>query len=113
MHLGRSRCGHRFPSVPFAGTIVAANVLTTQYGLVDVGFGMTATGGTGGAGLTLLTRDWQHHTAGRTVAIAAIAVGTVASAVLAGPRLALASGTAFAVRETADLLVHQRLRRGG
>jgi hypothetical protein len=42
-----------------------------------------------------------------------VAAGAALSAVLAGPRLALASGVAFAVSELADMLVYQPLRRRG
>jgi uncharacterized PurR-regulated membrane protein YhhQ (DUF165 family) len=97
----------------FVATVVAANALTATYGLIPVGLGLTATAGTAAAGLTLLTRDWVHHAAGRTVVLVCIGVGALASAVLAGPRLAVASGAAFALSELADLLVYQRLRDRG
>jgi uncharacterized PurR-regulated membrane protein YhhQ (DUF165 family) len=42
-----------------------------------------------------------------------IAAGALASATTAGPRLAIASGIAFAVSETADLLVYTPLRQRG
>ena len=114
---------HRAPQRPpyragiavalFIATVVAANALTAAYGLIPVGLGMTAAAGTAAAGLSLLTRDWVHHTAGRTIVLICIGAGAVGSAVLAGPRLALASATAFAVSELADLLVYQRLRARG
>lgn len=97
----------------FVATVVAANALTSAYGLIPVGFGMTATAGTFAAGLTLLARDWVHDTAGRTAVLVCIGAGAVLSAGLAGPRLAVASGAAFAVSELADLLVYQPLRRHG
>jgi queuosine precursor transporter len=40
-------------------------------------------------------------------------VAGIASAVMAGPRLALASATAFVLSELADLIVYQPLRRRG
>jgi uncharacterized PurR-regulated membrane protein YhhQ (DUF165 family) len=97
----------------FAGGVLAANWLTSAYGLVPVGFGMIATAGTVAAGSTLLARDWVHEVAGRRAVLACIAAGAVLSAVLAGPALALASAAAFAVSELADLLVYQPLRRRG
>jgi uncharacterized PurR-regulated membrane protein YhhQ (DUF165 family) len=97
----------------FAVTAVAANLLTARYGLIPVGLGLTATAGTWAAGLTLLTRDWVHHTAGRPAVLACIAAGCLASAALAGGRLAVASGAAFALSELADLIVYQRLYRRG
>ncbi len=97
----------------FAGGVVAANWLTSRFGLVPVGFGLTATAGTVAAGYTLLARDGVHDVAGRRAVLACIAAGAVLSAVLAGPQLAVASATAFAVSELADLLVYQPLRRRG
>ena len=109
----RHRAGPALAAIAFAGTIVAANALTRRYGLVPVGFGLTATAGTAAAGLTLLTRDWFHDVAGRAAVLAAIGVGAAVSACLAGGQLALASGTAFLLSELADLLVYQRLRQRG
>lgn len=97
----------------FVATVVAANALTARYGLIPVGFGQTATAGTAAAGLTLLARDAVHHLTGRTAVIACIAAGAAVSAGLAGPRLAVASATAFALSELADMLIYQRLIRHG
>jgi len=97
----------------FVATVVAANALTATFGLIPVGFGLTATAGTAAAGLTLLARDAVHHYAGRGTVAACIIAGALLSAGLAGPRLALASATAFALSELADLLVYQRLIRRG
>ena len=97
----------------FTTTVVAANLLTNHVGLVGVGFGMRATAGTVAAGLTLLARDWVHHTAGRRWVLACIGVGALASALLATPRLALASAATFGLSELADLLVYQRLYARG
>lgn len=100
-------------TLAFAAGVVTANWLTSTYGLVPVGFGMTATAGTIAAGYTLLARDWVHEVAGRRAVLACIAAGAVLSAVLAEPTLALASAAAFAMSELADLLVYQPLRRRG
>jgi len=97
----------------FIAAVVTANVLTAGYGLVPVGLGLTATAGTAAAGVTLLARDWVHDAAGRPAVLACIAAGAALSAALAGPRLALASATAFAISELADLAVYQPLRRRG
>ena len=99
--------------VVFAGSVTAANWLTSRYGLIGVGLGLTATAGTYAAGLCLLARDWVHDTAGRIAVLAAIAAGGLLSAVLAGPRLAVASAAAFVASELADLAVYQPLRRRG
>ena len=99
--------------VIFAATVAAANWLTSHYGFIPVGFGLAATAGTYAAGFCLLARDWIHDTAGRPAVLAAIAAGGMASAVTAGPRLAVASATAFVLSEVVDLLVYQPLRRHG
>jgi queuosine precursor transporter len=107
----------RWPAVPavagFVATVVAANALTATFGLIPVGFGLTATAGTLAAGLTLLARDAVHHLAGRATVAACIAAGALLSAGLAGPHLAIASAAAFGLSELADLLVYQRLIRRG
>jgi len=99
--------------VVFAGSVTAANWLTSRYGFIPVGLGLTATAGTYAAGLCLLARDWVHDTAGRIAVLTAIGAGGIASAVMAGPRLALASAVAFVISELADLAVYQPLRRRG
>jgi uncharacterized PurR-regulated membrane protein YhhQ (DUF165 family) len=116
---GRHRARPRRPNLAgvavalFVATVVAANALTAAYGRIPVGPGMTATAGTAAAGLSLLTRDWVHHTAGRSIVLVCIGAGALASAALAGPRLAIASAAAFGLSELADLLVYQRLRGRG
>jgi queuosine precursor transporter len=97
----------------FAGAAVAANWLTNRYGMVPVGFGLVTTAGTFAAGLVLLLRDILQDLAGRWWVLAAIVAGAGASAFLAGPALALASGAAFAVSELADAAVYTPLRRRG
>jgi uncharacterized PurR-regulated membrane protein YhhQ (DUF165 family) len=99
--------------VVFAAAVAAANALTARYGFIPVGLGLTATAGTYAAGFCLLARDWVHDTAGRAAVLAAIGVAGIASAVMAGPRLAIASAIAFVLSELADLLVYQPLRRRG
>lgn len=100
-------------SALFLLLIVAANWMTSTFGLVEVGFGLMATAGTWFAGLVLLARDAVQDLSGRAVVLVLVVVGAAGSAVLAGPHLALASGIAFAVSELADLLVYTPLRRKG
>ena len=94
----------------FLASVVVANWLTNRYGMVPVGFGYVATAGTYAAGLSFGLRDALHEVAGRWVVLAAIAAGAVLSAFVS-PSLALASGVAFLVAETADLAVYEPLRR--
>jgi len=81
--------------VMFAAAVAAANALTARYGLIPVGLGLTATAGTYAAWFCLLARDWVHDTAGRAAVLAAITVAGIASAVMAGPRLAAASASHY------------------
>ena len=97
----------------FAACAAAANYLTARYGLVPVGFGLTATAGTYAAGLALLARDAVHDTAGWRWVLAAVALGAGLSWLTSSPRLALASALAFTIAELADLAVYAPLRRRG
>jgi uncharacterized PurR-regulated membrane protein YhhQ (DUF165 family) len=94
----------------FVITIIAANWLTSRYGFVSVGFGLTATAGTYAAGLTFGLRDALHEHGGRWCVLALIIVGGVLSYAIA-PSLAVASAAAFIISEVADLVVYDPLRR--
>lgn len=94
----------------FVATVWVANWLTSRFGFVPVGFGLTATAGTYAAGLTFGFRDALHEVGGRAVVLAAIAVGGLLSYLIA-PSLAVASAVAFTVAELADLAVYEPLRR--
>lgn len=101
-----------------AGAFVAcaalSNVLTSHYGIVEVGFGLVASAGTFTAGLALGARDLIQRWGGRRASLIAIAVGSVLSLLVgAAGRIALASCVAFAVSESVDLLVYSRARRKG
>lgn len=92
----------------FVATVVAANVMTANLPLV---FGMTA--GTFIAGLALLARDWLNEAVSWRWVLGCVLMGAGLSAVMAGPRLALASGLAFGMSELADWAIYRRLRRHG
>lgn len=95
----------------FIASVVLANVLTTNYGFVPVGFGLTATAGTYVAGATLALRDAVQDTLGRWVVLGAIVAGGILSFLMAAPFIALASVVAFLVSEFADFLVYTPIRR--
>jgi uncharacterized PurR-regulated membrane protein YhhQ (DUF165 family) len=97
----------------FIALTVAANTATQRWGLVPVGFGLSATAGTWAAGLVLLARDWIHELWNRAGVYSAILAGALAAAGTADPRLVAASGVAFAVAELVDLAVYQPMRRRG
>lgn len=96
--------------VAYIATIFLANWAITTFGLVPVGFGLLAPAGVYFAGLAFTFRDLTQESLGRRWTYAAILIGAALSGFLSGP-LALASGVAFLVSETADLLVYTPLRR--
>lgn len=97
----------------FLGCILAANYVTTEFGMVPVGFGLVATAGTYLAGLTFVLRDSLQDVAGKRVVVALIALGAALSYLIADPFIALASGAAFLVSELVDLGIYTPLRRRG
>ena len=97
----------------FLTCILAANVVTTDFGMVPVGFGLTATAGTYFAGATFILRDALQDVAGKRWALAVIALGAVLSFAVSDPFIALASAVAFGMSELADLAVYTPLRKRG
>jgi uncharacterized PurR-regulated membrane protein YhhQ (DUF165 family) len=94
----------------FIGTIFAANWTLQAFGVVPIGFGLMAPAGVLWIGLSFSLRDLTQDAFGRPATFACILAGAVLSA-LVSPGLALASGVAFLVSETADLLVYSPLRK--
>jgi len=94
----------------FIAAIVLANYLTTRYGFVPVGLGLTATAGTFAAGLALGLRDVLHETLGRWGVLAVILVGAAVSYLVADARIATASAVAVLLSELADMAVYSPLR---
>lgn len=93
--------------------ILAANFVTSRYGVVPVGFGLIATAGTYFAGLTFVLRDVLQDAAGKMWTLGLIVAGAVLSFILADPFIALASAVAFLSSEVADLAVYTPLRKSG
>lgn len=96
--------------VIYCGTVVLANWLTSHFGFVAVGFGLSATAGTYAAGLSFGARDLAQNYAGRRAALGAVAVGAVLSTILAVPQIAVASGVAFLLSELLDYAIYTPLR---
>lgn len=94
----------------YVAVVVLANVLSTRYGLVPVGFGLLASAGTYAAGAALGLKDAVREGLGRWGMVAVIVVGSALSFVLAAPAIATASLAAFAVSEVLDSLVYEPLR---
>lgn len=97
----------------FLGCIIAANIVTTQNGMVPVGFGLVATAGTYFAGLTFLLRDALQDVAGKRWTLGVIAAGAALSFLVSDGFIALASAVAFGLSELADLFVYTPLRKRG
>jgi uncharacterized PurR-regulated membrane protein YhhQ (DUF165 family) len=100
-------------TIAFLACILAANYVTTQFGMVPVGFGLVATAGTYFAGLTFVLRDSLQDVAGKRWTLAAIALGAALSFLVSDPFIALASAVAFGLSELADLAVYTPLRKRG
>ena len=91
--------------------IVAANAAITVWGLVPVG-PFIVPAGTFFAGLCFGLRDGLHRARGRRWTVLAILIGALLSSILS-PALALASGVAFLLSETIDLVVYEHLEPRG
>jgi uncharacterized PurR-regulated membrane protein YhhQ (DUF165 family) len=100
-------------AVGFIATILAANYVTTEYGMVPVGFGLVATAGTYFAGLAFILRDTVQDTSGRRAVLALIAAGAALSYAISDPFIATASAVAFLLSEGADFAVYTPLRKRG
>ncbi|MGY6247973.1 VUT family protein [Bosea thiooxidans] len=104
----------------FALTIPAANWMLGHVGtvcvpggpcLVPVWPGIDAPSGVLMIGLALVLRDIVQRRLGPFAGLAAIAVGTLISALLAPPAIVLASVAAFTLSELADFAVYTPLQR--
>lgn len=101
-----------WPAAYVAG-IVAANWLTEHYGLVPVVFGLVTTAGTYAAASVIVSRNFAQDAIGRGYVIALMVLGAALSWFLASPQLAVASLTAFALSEAADMALYTPLRKKG
>jgi len=103
----------------YAATIPAANWMIGNVGqcipdgpcLIPVGFGMMAPSGVLMIGAALVLRDAVHRLLGWQWAVAAILIGAALSFQFSPPALVIASVTAFALSELADLAVYAPLQR--
>lgn len=92
------------------GSLLAANYVTTDYGFVPVGFGLSATAGTFFAGFALAARDAINDAWGRWAVVVVILAGTAVSFAMSAPAIAIASATAFLVAEGLDFAVYVPIR---
>jgi queuosine precursor transporter len=104
--------------VAYIGTVYGANWALRKFGIVSIGFGLTAPAGVFFAGLALGLRDFVQEGLGRVAVVAAILAGAGlswwlgADATLPGglTSIAVASGVAFLLSELADFSVYTPLR---
>jgi uncharacterized PurR-regulated membrane protein YhhQ (DUF165 family) len=101
-------------------TIYAANWAINHWGIVPVGFGLSAPAGVYFVGLALTLRDITNHQLGRTWVLASIAAGILLSYWLGNGQIpggltsiAVASAVAFAVSELSDMAVYEPIRQRG
>lgn len=97
-------------AVAYVGSIIAANWLTSTFGLIPIGLGLAVTAGTFAAGASLVLRDGVQVYAGRIATFAAILVGCAVSYFIADPFIAYASAVAFIASELVDFAVFTPLR---
>lgn len=103
----------------FIATIIGANWALQKFGVVPIGFGLTAPAGVFFAGLTFGLRDAIQERTGTTRVLPLIAIGAIVSWYLSDSitipggfvPIAIASGAAFLFAETLDLAVYTPLRQ--
>lgn len=79
--------------------------------IVPVGFGLAGLSSVIAIGASLVLRDAIHEIGGAGVAIVAIAIGGILSAMFAAPVLVVASVLAFVLAELADFAIYAGLRK--
>jgi uncharacterized PurR-regulated membrane protein YhhQ (DUF165 family) len=106
--------------VAFLGCIPLANWMIGHVGtvcvpggpcLIPVAPGLLAPSGVLVAGLALVLRDVLQRCLGTLMGLLAIALGTLASVLVAPAQLAIASGIAFFLSEFTDFAVYTPLQR--
>jgi queuosine precursor transporter len=103
------------PVAAMALVVVASNILV-QYPFEPMGLANYLTWGAFTYPFAFLVNDLTNRrfgpAAARRVAIVGFAIAVVLSIILATPRIALASGTAFLVAQLVDVKIFDRLREG-
>lgn len=96
----------------FIATVFGANWALANFGIVPIGFGLSAPAGVFFAGLAFSARDWLHEMGGRLWVVGAILAGAFLSWWIE-PTFAVASGVAFMLSEFLDFMVYTPLRKRG
>ena len=100
--------------IAFVATVWGANWSLAEYGIVSIGFGLTAPAGVFFAGIAFTLRDTLHELGNKWWVVGAILLGAGLSFLLEdAQKFAMASGIAFMVSEMADLAVYTPLRKRG
>jgi uncharacterized PurR-regulated membrane protein YhhQ (DUF165 family) len=99
--------------VAYVLAVVAANWAIGALDPVPVGWGLYAPAAVLFVGLTFTLRDFAQERVGKVWVLGAMGVGVIFSFLLADPRVAFASGAAFAVSEFADYSIYTPLRERG
>ena len=111
---GQIRRGPLLAALAMAGVVAASNV-AVGYPLTAFGLQDYLTWGAFTYPIAFLVTDLTNRAFGprtaRRVVAAGFAVAVLLSVLLAGPRIALASGTAFLAAQLLDIQVFDRLRR--
>jgi hypothetical protein len=114
MELNKNVCILTGLWLAFVATVGGANWTLATFGIVPIGFGLSAPAGVYFAGIGFTIRDLIHDRGGRLWIVSAIVVGAAVSALLEGAQgFAIASGCAFLLSESADWLIYTPLRRRG
>lgn len=102
----------------YVASIIGANWMIAHVGrplgpnhVLPVGFGLVAPSGVYLAAVTFVARDLVQRFGGPRIGLAAIVVGAGLSALVASPRLAVASGVTFLVSESCDFSIFTPLQR--
>ena len=97
-------------ALAYIAAVVLANVLSSRFGMVAVGFGFVASAGTYAAGASLGLKDLVREGLGAWGMVAVITVGSTLSFILADPIIAIASLAAFGSSEVLDSLIYEPIR---
>ena len=95
----------------YVGSIVLANIATSYFGLVPIGFGLVVSAGSFAAGAALVLRDGVQVYGDLRYVFGAIIAGAALSFLMASPGIAFASCIAFLVSELVDWGVFTPIRR--
>ena len=100
--------------VSYIVVIFLANWSINKWGIVPIGFGLSAPAGVYFAGLAFSIRDGLHESSSKYWVATAIIAGAILSFLLeGGERIAIASGVAFLLSEFIDFAVYTPLRARG